>query len=154
MAAFTRATASVSPFGSKHGIPFSFPRVRSCSVAAGRLARAERRQCRGVAGGAQRGRGRRFLALSGGRYPVRQLGRHNCHLRTDHEIAETGVKIGIKGVKSEVAGRADIIVMNDIGMGRKTFNLELDAEGKESWGIDEILTKPVDLSALVVALGC
>ena len=34
-------------------------------------------------------RGRRFLAVSGGGDPVRQLGRHNRHLRADHEIAET-----------------------------------------------------------------
>jgi hypothetical protein len=30
--------------------------------------------------------------MPGGGYQVRQLGRHNRHLQSDHEIAETGVK--------------------------------------------------------------
>ena len=49
-------------------------------------------QCGDLAGRAECGGGGRFLALPGGRYPVRQLGRHNRHVRAGDEIAETGVK--------------------------------------------------------------
>ena len=49
-------------------------------------------QCGDLAGRAECSGGGRFLALSGGRYPVRQLGRHNRHVRAGDEIAETGVK--------------------------------------------------------------
>src|ERR1700682_1704706 len=57
--------------------------------------RWHRRGQRGsVAGRAERGRGGRFLAVPGGRCPVRQLERHNRHVPAGHEIAETGDKIG------------------------------------------------------------
>ena len=48
-----------------------------------------RGQCRVLAGRAECGGGGRFLALPGGRYPVRQLGRHNRHVRAGDEIAES-----------------------------------------------------------------
>ena len=56
--------------------------------------RDRRGQCGDVAGRTECGRGRRFLAVSGRGYPLRRLGRHNRHVRTGHEIAETGVKMG------------------------------------------------------------
>ena len=63
-----------------------FPHAQFCPT--GGIGEAN---ARGVARRAERGRGRRFLAVSAGGYQVRQLGRHNCHLRADHEIAESGV---------------------------------------------------------------
>ena len=42
--------------------------------------RHRRGQRVGLAGRTERGRGRRFLAVSGCRDQVRKLGRHNCHL--------------------------------------------------------------------------
>ena len=58
-------------------------------------------QCGDLAGRAECGGGGRFLALPGGRYPVRQLGRHNRHVRAGDEIAETGVKSFPIGYKSD-----------------------------------------------------
>ena len=34
------------------------------------------------------------------------------------------------------------------------WDLELGPDGKKTWGIDEVLVKPVDLTSLVAALGC
>ncbi len=51
-----------------------------------------RSQCGVLAGRAECGGGGRFLAVPGGGYPVRQLGRHISHVRAGDEIAETGVK--------------------------------------------------------------
>ena len=54
-----------------------FPNVRFCPT--GGIGEANAAV---MAGRAQRGGGRRFLAVPGGGDPVRQLGRHNRHVRT------------------------------------------------------------------------
>jgi len=56
--------------------------------------RHRRGQCGDLAGRAQCAGGRRLLVVPGSGDPVRQLGRHNCHLRSNHESPRTEVKSG------------------------------------------------------------
>ncbi len=91
--------------------------------------RHRRGQRGGVAGRAQRGRGRRFLAVSGGRYQVRQLGRHNRHVPAGHEIAETGPKIGYITTRART-GRTTMTA-SIVGWAHTPFG-KFDAETVES----------------------
>ena len=61
-----------------------FPNIRVCPT--GGIGEAN---AASLAGRAECGGGGRFLALPGRRYQVRQLGRHNRHVRADDEIAES-----------------------------------------------------------------
>ena len=70
-----------------------FPNVRFCPTGGVGEANAAVLACR-----TQRALRRRILALPGRRYPLRQLGRHNRHVRFRDEIAETGVKSAPDGL--------------------------------------------------------
>ena len=86
-------------------------------------------QCGVLAGRAECGGGGRFLALPGGGYPVRQLGRHNRHVRAGDEIAETGTKIGYKPTRTET-GRTTMTA-SIVGWAHTPFG-KFDAETVES----------------------
>jgi hypothetical protein len=67
--------------------PAHFPHVRVCPTGGHWRGQRSHLACR-----AQRALRRRVLALPARRYPHRQLGRHNRHVRSGHEFAESGVK--------------------------------------------------------------
>src|SRR6185312_8320739 len=88
-----------------------------------------RGQCRHLAGRTECRGGRRFLAVSGRRDQVRQLGWHNRHVRADDEIAESGAKIGYKPTRTGT-GRTTMTA-SIVGWAHTPFG-KFDAETVES----------------------